>query len=94
MPEADGNQDSSKETPRPKRWRKALTWALLAARVLGIVSAVDAIMSSRTSQGAIAWGVSLNTFPYLAVPLYMVFGGRKLRDYAIAGVWMTALAKS
>ncbi len=43
---------------------------VLVAQVLGIVSAVDAVMTTRTSQGAIAWAVCLVTFPYIAVPAY------------------------
>ena len=35
--------------------------------ILGIVSALDAIMKTRTSQGAIAWAISLVTFPWLAL---------------------------
>jgi hypothetical protein len=35
---------------------------------LGAISSIHAIMDTRTFQGAIAWAVSLNTFPYLAVP--------------------------
>lgn len=38
-------------------------------------------METRTSQGAIAWAVSLNTFPYLAVPAYWVFGRTKFEGY-------------
>ena len=41
---------------------------------LGFISSIHAVMSTRTSQGAIAWVVSLNTFPYLAVPAYWVLG--------------------
>jgi cardiolipin synthase len=41
---------------------------------MGLASSVHAVMSTRTSQGAIAWAVTLNTFPYLAVPAYWVFG--------------------
>ncbi len=49
--------------------------------VSGIVLAVDAVMTVRTSQGSIAWIVSLLTFPYVAVPLYWVFGRRKYHGY-------------
>jgi cardiolipin synthase len=49
--------------------------------VSGIVYAVDAVMTARTSQGSIAWTVSLLTFPYVAVPLYWVFGRRKYHGY-------------
>ena len=31
--------------------------------ILGIVSAVEAIIKVRTAQGAIAWAISLLTFP-------------------------------
>ena len=48
---------------------------------LGILGAIDAVFSTRTSQGAIAWIISLLTFPYLAVPLYLVFGRRKFSGY-------------
>lgn len=50
---------------------------------LGIFTAVRAIMDTRTSQGAIAWGVSLVTFPYVAVPAYWVFGQSRFLDYEI-----------
>lgn len=62
-------------------------WVLiipLLFHVLGLVCAVDIVMSGRTSQGTIAWAMALLLFPYLAVLLYLVFGGRKLKDYAIA----------
>jgi len=49
--------------------------------VSGIVLAVDAVMTVRTSQGSIAWIVSLITFPYVAVPLYWVFGRTKYYGY-------------
>jgi len=52
--------------------------------VSGIVLAVDAVMTVRTSQGSIAWVVSLLTFPYVAVPLYWVFGRTKYRGYVDA----------
>ncbi len=63
------------------------TWiliVLLASHLLGLVSAVHAVMSTRTSQGAIAWIVSLVTIPYIAVPLYVVFGRNKFDAYISA----------
>jgi cardiolipin synthase len=62
-------------------------WVLvvpLLFHALGLYYVVDIIMSGRTSQGTIAWIMALLLFPYLSVILYMVFGGRKLEDYAIA----------
>jgi len=49
--------------------------------VSGVVLAVDAVMTVRTSQGSIAWIVSLLTMPYVAVPLYWVFGRTKYYGY-------------
>jgi cardiolipin synthase len=51
---------------------------------MGLASSIHAVMSTRTSQGAIAWAVSLNTFPYLAVPAYWVFGRSKFQGYVVA----------
>ena len=61
-------------------------WALLAGAffVLGILSAVSALLSKRSSGSAIAWAVSCLTFPYLAVPLYWVFGRRRFHGYVLA----------
>ncbi|MEM7462929.1 MAG: phospholipase D-like domain-containing protein [Pseudomonadota bacterium] len=59
---------------------------LLAAAVivLGFICAGLAIWETRTSQGAIAWAISLIAAPYIALPLYMVFGRRKFRGYVTA----------
>ena len=45
--------------------------------VLGIAAAVEAIMTVRTPQGAIAWSVSLVSMPFIALPAYLVFGRSK-----------------
>lgn len=52
--------------------------------VLGVLSALEAIMKSRTAQGAVAWAIVLVGFPPLFVPLYWVFGRRRFRGYAVA----------
>ena len=57
---------------------------VIVFQILGLVSAVHAVMSSRTPQGSIAWAVSLVTFPYLAVPAYWVFGRNKFNGYVLA----------
>jgi len=51
--------------------------------VLGVLSAVRAIMDARTAQGAIAWAIALIAFPYLALPLFWIFGKRKFVGYVI-----------
>jgi cardiolipin synthase A/B len=60
--------------------------ALLAALVhlSGIASALHAAVRTRTAQGAVAWSISLVTFPYLALPLYWVFGRGKFHGYVAA----------
>jgi len=50
----------------------------------GFLLSVHAVMSTRTPQGAIAWAVSLVSFPYVAVPAYLVFGRSKFRGYVTA----------
>ena len=53
-------------------------------QLLGLLSAVHAVMSVRTPQGSIAWGVSLITFPYVAVPAYWILGRNKFQGYVLA----------
>ena len=57
--------------------------AIIAAvfHLLGIASAVQAIMETRTPQGAVAWVLGLITFPYVAVPAYWVFGRSRFRGF-------------
>ena len=61
-----------------------LVYTVTAFEFAGIISAIVAIMSTRTAQGAIAWSVTLVTFPYLAVPLYWIFGRDKFQGYVLA----------
>lgn len=49
--------------------------------ILGALTSVQAVMATRTSQGAVAWAISLNTFPYIAVPAYWIFGQSKFDGY-------------
>ena len=58
--------------------------AALAALVhlSGALSAVHAVACVRTPQGAIAWAISLATFPWLALPLYWIFGRNRFHGYA------------
>ncbi len=64
-----------------KRRKRFTLLFLFVAHTLGALSSVQAIMTTRTSQGAIAWAVSLNTFPYVAVPAYWIFGRSKFEGY-------------
>ncbi|WP_230412899.1 cardiolipin synthase [Paraburkholderia antibiotica] len=52
--------------------------------ILGIVAAGHAILHTRTSQGAIAWAVSLVAMPYLTLIPYLFLGRSKFAGYADA----------
>ncbi|MGB1129844.1 MAG: cardiolipin synthase [Haloferula sp.] len=67
-----------------KKRRKITGATVLIAHVLGAFTSVQAIMETRTSQGAIAWAISLNTIPYVAVPAYWVFGRSDFKGYVTA----------
>ncbi|MBD2212134.1 cardiolipin synthase [Nostoc linckia FACHB-104] len=58
--------------------------ATVVVHALGIAHAAHAVMNVRSSQGAIAWGISLVTFPWLAIPLYWILGRTKFHGYGEA----------
>jgi len=59
----------------------ALAVAVILLHALGLLCSVHAVMINRSAQGAIAWGLSLNGLPALAVPLYLVFGRPQFEGY-------------
>lgn len=52
--------------------------------LLGLFSAIQAILTARTSQGAIAWTISLLTWPIVSVPAYWIFGRNRFHGYISA----------
>ena len=53
------------------------TWlglAVLTIYLIGILHVLHALMHVRTSQGTIAWVISLLTVPFLALPMYWLLG--------------------
>ncbi|AIO65534.1 cardiolipin synthase [Burkholderia oklahomensis] len=54
------------------------------AHVLGVIAACHAILNTRTSQGAIAWAVSLTAMPYLTLIPYLFLGRSKFSGYVDA----------
>jgi cardiolipin synthase len=54
------------------------TWlglaALIVFYVVGILHVLHALMYVRTSQGTVAWVISLLTVPFLAIPMYWLLG--------------------
>lgn len=76
---------------------------IIMFHLVGFMSSIHALMSTRSSQGTIAWVVSLNTFPYLSVPAYWILGrsrfqgyvtARKARDLKIRHIVETAMAET
>lgn len=59
--------------------------ALIALfHVAGAASSVQALFSTRSSQGAIAWVLFMMVFPYAGVPLYWIFGRDRFHGYLTA----------
>ena len=56
---------------------------VLLFEILGVISAIHAVMNVRTPQGSIAWAVSLVTVPVVTVPAYWVFGRSKFQGYVL-----------
>lgn len=54
---------------------------LLLVHGLGILHAAHAVLKVRSPQGALGWALALITFPYVAIPLYWVFGRAKFIGY-------------
>ena len=56
-----------------------LVWLLLHS--LALLATFHAFLKSSTAQGAIAWALGLNTFPWLVLPVYLVFGSTHFEGY-------------
>lgn len=54
---------------------------VLFAHLIGFATSMHALMGTRTAPGTVAWVVSLNAIPYVAVPAYWVFGRDRIDDY-------------
>lgn len=78
------NTDSigASDLPPRKRRHRVITF-LAIAQLLGFLSSLDALMSVRTAQGTVAWMVSLNAAPVVAVPAYWIFGRTKFQGYLV-----------
>ena len=67
-----------------KRKSFLVVFLMIFSHVLGFTTSINALMTTRTAPGTVAWIVSLNTFPYIAVPIYWVFGQSKFQGYVVA----------
>lgn len=54
----------------------------VAIYLLALICAIREIMNSRTSQGSIAWLLSLAALPFPTAFLYLIFGWKAFDDYA------------
>ena len=66
-------------------WISVLNWgaatALVGMQLLGLVLAGRVILGNRSTEGTVAWVLSLVMLPLLAVPLYVIFGRNRLDSY-------------
>ena len=65
-------------------WQVWIGPVIAAIHILGLIAAAHAALTARTSQGAIAWAVSLIFMPYLALIPYLIFGRSKFAGYVEA----------
>jgi len=70
-------------TARRRRLRRALliSTVIVVAHLIGFATSLHALMATRTAQGSVAWMVSLNAMPYVAVPAYWIFGRSRFQGY-------------
>ena len=67
-----------------RRRRPIRALFFVVAHTLGFILSIQAVMQTRTEQGAVAWAFALNTAPVLAVPAWWVFGSNEVEDYQSA----------
>lgn len=66
-------------------WLPVLTaGGLVLLHMLGLLHVIHALMTVRTSQGTIAWIVSLIAAPWIALPLYWIAGRSRFTGYVKA----------
>lgn len=63
---------------------KLLLTLFIVLHIAGFLTSIRAIMDVRTSQGAVAWAISLNTFPSVSLPAYWILGNSKFSGYVTA----------
>ena len=64
-----------------RRHRPIRAVVMLLLHIAGLVLSFSALRETRTPQGSIAWILSLNTVPLVAVPAYLVFGETEFSDF-------------
>lgn len=71
------------EISQVREWLQSLapTVLFVLTYLTALVLSTHALIRVRTSQGAIAWVLSLLLLPYVAIPAYLIFGWRRVRGY-------------
>ncbi|MFG0417279.1 cardiolipin synthase [Pseudomonas sp. zjy_8] len=59
-------------------------YLIASIHALGMLAAIHAVLTVRTAQGALAWGLSLFFMPYLTLLPYLVFGRSRFDAYVKA----------
>lgn len=54
---------------------------IITLYLAGLALASNAIFQSRTPQGTMAWMIALIFVPFLAVPMFLLFGKKRIEDY-------------
>src|SRR3569832_564871 len=62
--------------------RSIIFWVFAANYVLALIFVVSEIFRSRTSQGSIAWIITLLVLPFPMTLIYAIFGIKTFDDYA------------
>jgi cardiolipin synthase len=73
----------SRRSPKARK-KRLIALITTAFYVAGIIAAIEAVMTVRTPQGAIAWSVSLVTFPFVSLPAYLVLGRNRFEGMSLA----------
>ncbi|HEB56856.1 MAG TPA: cardiolipin synthase [Gammaproteobacteria bacterium] len=58
-----------------------LAFLVIAFYIGGLAAVIHVIMHGRTAQGTVAWVIVLLEIPYIALPLYLIFGGHRFWGY-------------
>lgn len=61
-----------------------LAFAITGFHLVGVMAGFHVLMYGRTSQGTIAWLLSLVFLPYITIPLFLIFGSPKFTGYIAA----------
>lgn len=69
------------QTPLSGLWEAGIAAAFVLIQLGGILLAGKVLLGNRSTQGTIAWALSLILLPLAAVPLYLVFGRNRLPGY-------------